>query len=153
MLSTPTDLTYGVLGGGNPGTETSSVACRNAHSEEGLILSATFCPWTIPRYSGCRAPETRDVPMWVESHWNRELKKVEDNYGLCVKDILWLKPLDKQLAAPLETFLSLARPSPPPPPPPPNLALFLPRAGQLQKAPTALFLPSHLCAHGAFLMV
>lgn len=114
MLSTPTDLTYGVLGGGNPGTETSSVACRNAHSEEGLILSATFCPWTIPRYSGCRAPETRDVPMWVESHWNRELKEEEGNYGLCVKDILWLKPLDKQLAAPLETFLSLARPSPPP---------------------------------------
>lgn len=73
--------------------------------------------------------------MRVESHWNRELRKGEGNYGLCVRDIVWLKPLDKPLAATLEIFLSLARPSLPTPP---NLALFLPGAGQLQKAPTAL---------------
>lgn len=73
--------------------------------------------------------------MRVESHWNRMLRKGEGNYGLCVRDIVWLKPLDKPLAATLEIFLSLARPSHTPPL---NLALFLPGAGQLQKAPTAL---------------
>lgn len=51
--------------------------------------------------------------MRVESHWNRELRKGEDNYGLCVRDIVWLKPLDKQLAAALKIFLWLSHHPPP----------------------------------------
>lgn len=93
------------------GTETSPVAYWKCTKAKDLIILAPSYPWTIPRYSGCQALETSDVPMWVESHWNIKLRQGEDNYELCVKDILWLKPLDKQLA---EIFLSGARPFPPP---------------------------------------
>lgn len=105
------DLT--VVKGKVQGQKHLQLLIRNAQSRKDLIVLAASYPWTIPRFSGCQALETSDVPMWVESHWNIELRQGEDNYDLCVKDILWLKPLDKQLA---EIFLSLARPSPDPKP-------------------------------------